>query len=120
MIHIGSCGDGGTKHEGRKFAIKRFPASTFLPGFRLFSLPRLPEGPNTRFSGFQDRPPSVLLRAMQPAIGVIGGSGLYQIDSLTETTEHVVETPFGPPSDVIVGGKLAGRQVFFLPRHGRG
>lgn len=63
---------------------------------------------------------SVLLRAMQPAIGVIGGSGLYQIDSLTETTEHVVMTPFGAPSDAIIGGRIAGRPVFFLPRHGRG
>src|SRR6185295_15202431 len=57
---------------------------------------------------------------MQPAIGVIGGSGLYYIDSLTEATEHVVETPFGAPSDTIIGGKIAGRQVYFLPRHGRG
>ncbi len=55
-----------------------------------------------------------------PAIGVIGGSGLYQLDGLTEPTEHEVETPFGKPSDTIMGGKLAGRQVYFLPRHGRG
>jgi 5'-methylthioadenosine phosphorylase len=55
-----------------------------------------------------------------PAIGIIGGSGLYQIDGLTDVTEHVVETPFGPPSDVIFGGQLAGRQVYFLPRHARG
>ena len=57
---------------------------------------------------------------MNPAIGVIGGSGLYQIDSLTEPTEHVISTPFGAPSDAIIGGTIAGRQVFFLPRHGRG
>ncbi len=57
----------------------------------------------------------------EPAhIGIIGGSGLYQIDGLTGITEHSVETPFGAPSDVIIGGKLAGRQVFFLPRHARG
>jgi 5'-methylthioadenosine phosphorylase len=57
----------------------------------------------------------------EPAhIGIIGGSGLYQIDGLTSITEHNVETPFGPPSDVIIGGQLAGRQVFFLPRHARG
>ena len=56
----------------------------------------------------------------QPAIGIIGGSGLYQIEGLTDPTEHVLETPFGPPSDTIFGGQLAGRQVFFLPRHGRG
>ena len=56
----------------------------------------------------------------RPAIGVIGGSGLYQIEGLTDPTEHHIETPFGSPSDVIHGGKLEGRQIFFLPRHGRG
>ena len=56
----------------------------------------------------------------QPAIGIIGGSGLYQIEGLTATSEHVIDTPFGPPSDTIFGGQLAGRQVYFLPRHGRG
>ena len=55
-----------------------------------------------------------------PAIGIIGGSGLYQLEGLTEPTEHAIDTPFGAPSDVIFGGKLAGRQVYFLPRHGRG
>lgn len=55
-----------------------------------------------------------------PAIGIIGGSGLYQIDGLTDTSEVNPSTPFGPPSDTIHAGKLAGRQVFFLPRHGRG
>jgi len=55
-----------------------------------------------------------------PAIGIIGGSGLYQIEELHDTTEHNVDTPFGPPSDTLVGGKISGRQVYFLPRHGRG
>ena len=55
-----------------------------------------------------------------PAIGIIGGSGLYQIEELRHTTEHKIDTPFGPPSDTLVGGKLSGRQVYFLPRHGRG
>jgi 5'-methylthioadenosine phosphorylase len=55
-----------------------------------------------------------------PAIGVIGGSGLYQLDGLSDVREHWVETPFGKPSDAITGGHLAGRQVYFLPRHGRG
>jgi 5'-methylthioadenosine phosphorylase len=55
-----------------------------------------------------------------PAIGVIGGSGLYQLEELSDAAEHKVDTPFGPPSDVLVGGTLAGRQVYFLPRHGRG
>lgn len=55
-----------------------------------------------------------------PAIGVIGGSGLYQIQELLEPSEYKIDTPFGPPSDVVVGGTLCGRQVYFLPRHGRG
>ena len=55
-----------------------------------------------------------------PAIGVIGGSGLYQMEELRDATEHKIDTPFGSPSDVLVGGKLRGRQVYFLPRHGRG
>jgi len=53
-------------------------------------------------------------------IGIIGGSGLYQIEGLTSPSEHAVKTPFGKPSDVIFGGKLGGRQVYFLPRHARG
>lgn len=56
----------------------------------------------------------------RPAIGVIGGSGLYQLEGLTDMQEHTVQTPFGSPSDVILGGELAGRRVFFLARHGRG
>lgn len=55
-----------------------------------------------------------------PAIGVIGGSGLYQLEGMTDATEQEIDTPFGAPSDAIVGGKLGGRQVYFLPRHGRG
>jgi 5'-methylthioadenosine phosphorylase len=56
----------------------------------------------------------------EPAIGVIGGSGLYHLEGLTGSTLHAVETPWGLPSDVIHGGRLAGRQVYFLPRHGTG
>jgi 5'-methylthioadenosine phosphorylase len=55
-----------------------------------------------------------------PAIGIIGGSGLYQIKELRQPTEQNVDTPFGSPSDALIGGKLSGRQVYFLPRHGRG
>ena len=55
-----------------------------------------------------------------PAIGIIGGSGLYQIEELRDPSEHIIETPFGSPSDTLVGGKISGRQVYFLPRHGRG
>src|SRR5437870_9326132 len=54
------------------------------------------------------------------AIGIIGGSGLYQIEQLRDVTEHKVETPFGPPSDALIGGTIGRRQVYFLPRHGRG
>src|SRR3954467_12394112 len=55
-----------------------------------------------------------------PAIGIIGGSGLYQIEGIERTTEHQVDPPFGAPSHVIFGGEIAGRQVYFLPRHARG
>jgi 5'-methylthioadenosine phosphorylase len=55
-----------------------------------------------------------------PAIGIIGGSGLYQMESVTEPSEQHVETPFGPPSDALIGGQMHGRQIYFLPRHGRG
>jgi len=54
------------------------------------------------------------------AVGVIGGSGLYEMAGFEKTEERVVETPFGEPSDALVGGVIAGRQVWFLPRHGRG
>src|ERR1700704_1139424 len=55
-----------------------------------------------------------------PAIGIIGGSGLYQMEGVERPTEQRVETPFGDPSDTIIGGQMHGRQVYFLPRHGRG
>src|SRR6266576_5850964 len=54
------------------------------------------------------------------AIGIIGGSGLYQMEEVRDATEHKIETPFGTPSDMLVGGKVSGRQAYFLPRHGRG
>ena len=55
-----------------------------------------------------------------PAIGIIGGTGLYEIEGLVEREETALETPFGSPSDKILSGILAGRRVCFLPRHGRG
>ena len=55
-----------------------------------------------------------------PVIGIIGGSGLYDIDGLTDRRWEAVETPFGAPSDEILLGKLGGQQLAFLPRHGRG
>jgi 5'-methylthioadenosine phosphorylase len=57
---------------------------------------------------------------MEPTLGVIGGSGLYELPGL-EDVEHVaVETPFGTPSDEFVIGRLGGVRLAFLPRHGRG
>ena len=55
-----------------------------------------------------------------PPIGIIGGSGLYQMEGVEYPTELRVQTPFGEPSDVIMGGRMHGRTVYFLPRHGRG
>jgi 5'-methylthioadenosine phosphorylase len=52
-------------------------------------------------------------------LGVIGGSGLYQIDGLSAVAEVTQETPFGPPSDVVVRGQLGDVTLLFLPRHGR-
>ncbi len=56
----------------------------------------------------------------QVKIGIIGGSGLYEMSELTERTEVSLETPFGPPSDEFVIGTVRGRRVAFLARHGRG
>jgi len=53
-------------------------------------------------------------------IGIIGGSGLYAMPGLTDTRELRVDTPFGQPSDAYILGKLDGRAVAFLARHGRG
>lgn len=53
-----------------------------------------------------------------PGIGIIGGSGLYEL--LEDADEHELDTPYGPPSDVLVTGTFGGREVAFLPRHGRG
>jgi 5'-methylthioadenosine phosphorylase len=53
-------------------------------------------------------------------IGIIGGSGLYHLEGFTEQKWVKVKTPFGAPSDSFLTGKLSGREVVFLPRHGRG
>jgi 5'-methylthioadenosine phosphorylase len=57
---------------------------------------------------------------IQPVIGIIGGSGLYDIDGLEDKAWRRVETPWGDPSDELLFGRLAGVQCVFLPRHGRG
>lgn len=56
----------------------------------------------------------------QVKIGIIGGSGLYQMPELENVREQAVETPFGKPSDAFIIGELEGVTVAFLPRHGRG
>jgi len=61
------------------------------------------------------------LRNMATAkIGIIGGSGLYQMPELKDIEEITVDTPFGSPSDAFVVGTLGDQRVAFLPRHGRG
>ena len=57
---------------------------------------------------------------METMIGVIGGSGVYEMDSLEDAGWQTVETPWGAPSDQILTGVLGGLKMAFLPRHGRG
>ena len=60
------------------------------------------------------------MRYPEASIGVIGGSGLYEMKEITDIQEARVKTPFGDPSDTIIVGSLGSRRVAFLPRHGRG
>lgn len=53
-------------------------------------------------------------------VGILGGSGLYDFEGLEDVREQVVETPFGSPSAAYVCGTFAGREICFLPRHGKG
>jgi 5'-methylthioadenosine phosphorylase len=56
----------------------------------------------------------------EPAIGVVGGSGLYEMDGLENIGQVAIRTPFGDPSDKVIQGRIDGRRVCFLPRHGVG
>ena len=56
----------------------------------------------------------------EASIGIIGGSGLYDMEALLDREEVNIDTPFGSPSDAITVGTLEGRRVAFLPRHGKG
>lgn len=56
----------------------------------------------------------------QPVLGVLGGSGVYDVDGLTNTRWQRIESPFGAPSDELLFGELDGQPLVFLPRHGRG
>jgi 5'-methylthioadenosine phosphorylase len=53
-------------------------------------------------------------------LAVLGGSGLYELEGLTDVSEVEIDTPYGPPSDAIVKGRLGATQLLFLPRHGKG
>ncbi len=53
-------------------------------------------------------------------IGIIGGSGLYDLEGIEDVRTEIVKTPFGDPSDAFLHGRFAGREVYFLPRHGKG
>ena len=57
---------------------------------------------------------------IQPVIGIIGGSGVYDIDGLENTRWERIASPFGDPSDAFLFGELDGLGLVFLPRHGRG
>jgi len=57
---------------------------------------------------------------IEPVIGIIGGSGLYDVDGLEDKVWRRVATPWGDPSDALLEGRLAGVRCVFLPRHGRG
>ena len=61
-----------------------------------------------------------MTEVVRPVIGIIGGSGLYDIDGLEDKAWRYVPTPWGEPSDQLLFGRLAGVQCVFLPRHGRG
>ena len=56
----------------------------------------------------------------ETAVGIIGGSGLYEMEGLEEVDAREIRTPFGEPSDKVVTGRIEGRRVCFLPRHGVG
>jgi 5'-methylthioadenosine phosphorylase len=65
-------------------------------------------------------PPTVIIGHAVPVLGIIGGSGLYEMAGLEGLEETRVDTPFGEPSDAIVAGRLGDTRMLFLPRHGRG
>ena len=57
--------------------------------------------------------------SIESSIGIIGGSGVYNIDSIKRVKEHIVETPYGNPSACILEGEIEGNRFFFIPRHGK-
>jgi 5'-methylthioadenosine phosphorylase len=61
-----------------------------------------------------------MAKSDKASIGIIGGSGVYQMDGLSDVREVKIRTPFGDPSDALILGVLGNQRVAFLPRHGRG
>ncbi len=57
---------------------------------------------------------------LEPMIGVMGGSGLYEIEGFEDISDQAIRTPFGDPSDKVITGRIGGRRICFLPRHGVG
>ena len=53
-------------------------------------------------------------------LGIIGGSGVYSLENIKIVAEHIVDTPFGKPSDAVIQAEINGAEVYFMPRHGRG
>src|SRR5579872_1164007 len=76
--------------------------------------------PKAKSSKSKSPAPKKSSSAPKAEIGIIGGSGLYSMEGLTNTREVRIKTPFGDPSDAFVIGTLEGKQVAFLARHGRG
>jgi 5'-methylthioadenosine phosphorylase len=60
------------------------------------------------------------MSAVERVLGVIGGSGLYELEQLTDVEELAMKTPFGEPSDALIAGTIGATRLLFLPRHGRG
>jgi 5'-methylthioadenosine phosphorylase len=60
------------------------------------------------------------MTTQEPAIGIIGGSGLYEMEGFEGISQLSIKTPFGDPSDKVISGTISGRRVCFLPRHGVG
>ena len=61
-----------------------------------------------------------IMNNLKPVLGIIGGSGVYEIEGLQNKHWDKVESSFGKPSDELLFGELDGHQLVFLPRHGRG
>lgn len=61
-----------------------------------------------------------MTKISKPVLGIIGGSGVYDIEGLTDTQWRTIESPFGAPSDQLLFGRLGDQPLVFLPRHGRG